>query len=141
MSLFCHTLTSPCFVDYRKENLAKFKTKLHDPSIRITICPPGEKFTATTLGSGGNGTKANIGYHNDFKHLDWLLDELKRRLRLFDSALSSGAAKTFEALDTRDHTLYAATASSYMQYTCSTFMFTILYSAHSNNLAFPMLLA
>ena len=96
---------------------------------------------ATTLGSSGYGIKANIGYHTDFKHLELLLDELKRRLRLFDSSWSSGAAKTFEALDTRYQTLYEATASSYMQYTCSTFMFTTFYSAHSNNLAFPMLVA
>ena len=129
------------FSDHRKKNLAKYRTYVRDPSTRITICPPGEKSTATTLGKSAYGIKADIGYHTDVKHPEWLLDELKRRLDLFDSAWSSGAVKTFEALDTRDQTLYEATASSYMQYTCSTFMFTTFYSAHSNNLAFPMLVA
>ena len=126
------------FVDYRKKNLANYRTYVRDPSIRITICPPGKKSTATTLGKSAYGIKGNIGYHTDVKHPKWLLEELKRRLKLFDSTWGSGAVKMFEALDTRDQTLYEATASSFMQYTYPTVMFTTFYTAHSNNLAFPM---
>ena len=116
--------------------MALSSINVSDPSIRITICPPGEKSMHTTLGSGKYGINDKIWYHNDSIHVEWLPDELKFRVRVFDSACSANASKTFEALDIIVQTLYEATASSCMQCTTSTFFEVKFYSANSNHLQF-----
>ena len=103
------------FVDYRKTELASRSTKVSDPSVRITICSPGEKIMRTTLGSGNYGMRAKTGYHKDVPHPEWDQEALKSKQRVFDSACSPNACKTFEVLDIDTQTLCEATASSWMQ--------------------------
>ena len=66
----------------------------------------------TALGSDKYGIKGKIGYHIDVIHVEWLPDELKFRVRVFDSACSVNASKTFEVFDFNVQTFYEATASS-----------------------------
>ena len=80
--------------------MALSRIKVSGPSIRIIICPSGEKSMSTTLGNSAYGVKAKIEWHNDAIHLEWLSDELRFRVGLFDTACSIFASKTFEALGT-----------------------------------------
>ena len=75
----------------------------------------------TTLGSGKYGIEGQIGYHNDVIHVEWLPDELKFRVRVFESACSANASKTYEVLDINVQAPYEATVSSCMQ--CINFTF------------------
>lgn len=82
--------------------------------------------------------KGEIGWYPDFVHPEWLLEELRPRMRLLNSARFILAFKAFETPDISKLTRYEATVSSCMQYTYTTYIYNID-SGYSNHILIPIL--